>query len=91
VVPSGFFRYGQTILVSSDWDNWTTLDIAPYVNHVIEIVGPDRLIFGSDWPVMTLAGTFGEWVTASSEILSNLSRDEIDRIFYQNADAFYRF
>lgn len=67
----------------------TIVDIEPYLNHLLKIFGPERLIYGSDWPVLTLNGTYSEWIN----LLEQWSKDwpEIDRInlFGGNAVKFY--
>jgi L-fuconolactonase len=68
---------------------WTAEDLAPIINHVLEVFGPDRVMFGGDWPVCTKAATFKQWVTALKEIVAD--RPEVDRrkLFYDNAALFY--
>ncbi|MBO0722514.1 MAG: amidohydrolase family protein, partial [Blastocatellia bacterium] len=52
------------IVVNTDIDNWTVEDLRPAVEHIIESFGWDRVMFGSDWPVCTLAATYKQWVDA---------------------------
>ena len=42
-------------------EGWTPDDLRPYVDHLLDTFGPDRLMFGSDWPVLNLAGEYGAW------------------------------
>jgi L-fuconolactonase len=44
------------MVTEADWDAWRPSDLAPYLAHVLEVFGPGRLLFGSDWPVCLLAG-----------------------------------
>jgi predicted TIM-barrel fold metal-dependent hydrolase len=56
-------------------DRWTAADIAPYVDHALELFGPDRLMFGSDWPVAILRGGYAKVWHETNVALARLSRD----------------
>lgn len=71
-------------------DTWTAADIAPYIERALELFGPDRLIFGSDWPVANLRGGYGKVWRETNRALARLSRDERNRILGGTALAFYR-
>jgi L-fuconolactonase len=71
-------------------DTWTAADIAPYIDRALELFGPDRLMFGSDWPVANLRGRYGKVWRETNRVLARLSRDERDRILGGTAIAFYR-
>jgi L-fuconolactonase len=64
-------------------------DVMPYLDHLLATFGPDRLIWGSDWPVLNLAGDYKGWHDASTERLEALSTQDQDDIFGRNAIAFY--
>ena len=73
---------------------WTAADIRPYVEFAIELFGPGRLMFGSDWPVAELAGGYPRVWSAISSVLGELppaGRDAvlggIARVFYQLGEA----
>jgi L-fuconolactonase len=70
-------------------DTWTAADIAPYIDRALELFGPDRLMFGSDWPVANLRGGYGKVWRETNRVLARLSRDERDRILGGTAIAFY--
>src|SRR3546814_3548727 len=70
--------------------NWTTADLGPYAAIVLEHFGPERLVFGGDWPVVTLASGYHRWVETARELLSELSETDRNKVFYQNAIDFYR-
>lgn len=53
-------------------EGWTATDLKPYVSAVYDIFGPDRLMFGSDWPVCTLAATYDEVAGVTREVLESL-------------------
>jgi L-fuconolactonase len=71
-------------------DAWTVADIAPYIDRALELFGPERLMFGSDWPVADLRGGYGKVWRETSLALACLSRDERDRILGGTAVDFYR-
>jgi L-fuconolactonase len=71
-------------------DNWTAADIAPYLDRALELFGPERLMFGSDWPVAILRGGYSKVWRETNLALASLSRDERDRILGGTAAAFYR-
>ena len=50
------------LVTEADHENWTAADLQPYIEHVIECFGFDRVIYGSDWPVSTLASDYPRWV-----------------------------
>jgi predicted TIM-barrel fold metal-dependent hydrolase len=77
------------IVASAPKDAWSPADLAPIVNHCIDEFGPDRVMFGSDWPVCTRVATLRQWVEALLEILRG--RDELCRrkLLHDNAARFY--
>lgn len=70
--------------------DWTTETLRPYVEHVIDSFGWDRVIFGSDYPVVTKTGTLTRWVEALREIVSPESQDNQQKLFAANAERIYR-
>jgi L-fuconolactonase len=72
------------------WTDWDVEQLQPYVAHVARCFGPDRLIFGSDWPVCLLAGSYGEIKQALDQCLTQLGREIRDKAFGPNAVAAYR-
>ena len=64
-------------------------DLKPYVDAALELFGPERLMFGSDWPVCELAGTYRQVHDALVEVIGPLSEDERQRIFGGTAAEFY--
>ncbi len=65
--------------------------ISPYVEHVLETFGANRLVWGSDWPVVNLANGLPDWLDVTNRILSGLSEDEARAIGSQNARRVYGF
>jgi L-fuconolactonase len=78
------------LVTEADWSAWTVDDLRPYVDHALESFGPQRLLFGSDWPVCTLAATYGEVVAATEVLTAALDPTERDAILGGNATALYR-
>lgn len=78
------------MITEADWENWTAEDLRPFVDYALECFGPDRLMFGSDWPVCELAGSYAEVVTALRTMIASLSVAEKDQIFGKTAAEFYR-
>ncbi|WP_423066510.1 amidohydrolase family protein [Devosia sp. CN2-171] len=70
--------------------NWTVDDLRPYVEHIIDSFGWDRVVFGSDYPVLTLTADLTRWVTALKEIVGGASPDEQAKLFHRNAERLYR-
>ncbi len=70
--------------------DWTEEQIRPYLDHVIESFGIDRVMFGSDWPVATLATDYRRWLDLVLAACAGFSQDEQQKIFADNAKAFYR-
>ena len=73
----------------ASWNDWTTDDLRPYVRRVLGWFGTDRCIFGSDWPLCLLAGTYARVVEAAREVLKDLRQVERDSIFGSNAIRTY--
>ncbi|MEU4290904.1 amidohydrolase family protein [Kribbella sp. NPDC026596] len=71
-------------------DSWTTADLSPAVDHLLDTFGPTRLIFGSDWPNSLRAGSYTRTLDAVQENLKQLSADEQDAIVAATAERVYR-
>jgi predicted TIM-barrel fold metal-dependent hydrolase len=78
------------ILASAEPGKWTVEHIAPIINHTLEVFGPERVMFGGDWPVCTLAATFKQWVDALRTVVANRPAIEQQKLFHDNAAQFYR-
>jgi L-fucono-1,5-lactonase len=68
---------------------WRVADLRPYADHLLESFGPERLIWGSDWPVVELAGGYERWWEATSELLRPLDQASRERVLGGNALRFY--
>jgi L-fuconolactonase len=80
------------LVTEADWAAWTTTQLVPYVRHAAEVFGPERLLFGSDWPVCLLAAGYGEVVAAAEAALegAGLAPSEREAVFGGNAWRVYR-
>ena len=63
--------------------------IKPYVDHILDTFGPDKMVWGSDWPVVDLGKGLPEWLSVTIKILSSLSSDEASKIANINAKRIY--
>ena len=78
------------IITKADPKNWKPDDLRPYVDHALEAFGTNRIMYGGDWPVVLLAGSYKDWLSALRQIINELSEDEKKRLFYGNAEKIYR-
>ncbi len=78
------------MITEADQNNWTVGDLRPYVHHVLGMYGTDRLMFGTDWPVCTLAGEYKSVAGAAREILGSLSLADHADVFGGTATRFYK-
>jgi predicted TIM-barrel fold metal-dependent hydrolase len=77
------------IVASARPGQWTVDDLAPIVNHTLEVFGPDRVMFGGDWPVCTRTARYRQWVEALKQIVRSHSAAEQRKLFHDNAVRFY--
>jgi L-fuconolactonase len=77
------------LVTEADLDSWTPAVLAPYVERAAGWYGEERLMFGSDWPVCLLAGSYAEVVDAYVEALGDVSEQTLERIMSRNAIEFY--
>ncbi len=68
---------------------WTAEDLAAVINHCLEVFGPNRVMFGSDWPVCTKAATVAQWVAALKEVIRDRPTAHQRRLLHDNAVRFY--
>lgn len=64
------------MVTEADWKNWTEADLRPYFDVVLRAFGPQRLMFGSDWPVMLLATSYQRWAKLVRSWIADLSPSE---------------
>lgn len=70
-------------------DRWTVGDLRPYVEHTLECFGPMRLLYGSDWPVVNLAGGARRWLAAVEQLLQELDPQARHDVLDRNAGRVY--
>lgn len=68
----------------------TAETIAPAIGRLLDVFGPDRVLFGSDWPVVTLSSSFAAWTEAVWQITQDRSASDVQKLFHDNALAIYR-
>ncbi|WP_431895712.1 amidohydrolase family protein [Nonomuraea sp. bgisy101] len=76
------------LVTEADHGSWTVEDLRPYVEHAVEVFGPDRLMFGSDWPVALLAADYQTVFTVYRALLGGVDQD---KVLGGNAARFYGF
>lgn len=76
-------------LVTEAGAGWSAERLRPYVDHVLSIFGPGRVVWGSDWPVSTLAAGYDDWVAATGQLLDGCSDEEREVILGGNAVRVY--
>lgn len=78
------------MVTEADWHTWRKEDFFPYLDVAFEHFGPDRLLFGSDWPVCLVAADYTQVKTLINDYLSPWSHDVRAKVFGENAASFYR-
>jgi L-fuconolactonase len=74
----------------ANWTTWTAEKLRPYFEVVLDAFGPERLMFGSDWPVLTLAGSYRRWVDTFRSFIAKLPPAEQEAIWAGTARRVYR-
>ncbi|MEW2302279.1 amidohydrolase family protein [Streptomyces sp. NPDC006655] len=78
------------LVTEADLEKWTVADIRPVWDVLISAFGPDRLMFGSDWPVCVLGGGWNRWAATVEELLAGCSTAETEAVLAGTATTFYR-
>jgi L-fuconolactonase len=78
------------MVTEADWATWSPRDLRPFVSQVVEWFGVQRVMFGSDWPVCLLAGSYHAVLDGLGAALAALSPAELDQVFGTNALHVYR-
>jgi L-fuconolactonase len=78
------------VTTEADHAAWTRDELRPYVDHVIECFGPDRILYGGDWPVSELAGGYLQWLATLDWATAGFSPDDKRKLFRDNAVKAYR-
>ncbi len=77
-------------LVTEAGPGWTAAQITPFARHLLDCFGPERLMFGSDWPVCTAVAGYGDVLSVARSVLDGLSQDEQAAVLGGTATAVYR-
>lgn len=77
------------MVTEASWTDWKVADLKPYADVVLEAFGPDRVMFGSDWPVCLLAATYGQVVDAAEQLTAGLTTAERNQVFAETARRTY--
>lgn len=77
------------MITEASWNDWTNDDLKPYLDAVFEYFGPERCVYGSDWPVCTLAGTYEQVFDIIEQYLATFSVNEQKMVLGLNAVSFY--
>jgi L-fuconolactonase len=78
------------LVTEADWSHWTPADLAPYFLRVLGWFGPERCLFGSDWPICLLAGSYAQVSAALDEALVGLAGADRERVKAGTACEVYR-
>jgi L-fuconolactonase len=77
------------LITEANWQTWRPQDVLPYARHLLEAFGPDRVLFGSDWPVSTLAGCYADVVALTEQALAASSPADQAAVFGTTAVRVY--
>ena len=78
------------MVTEADWKNWKTDDLKPYLDVIFENFSADKLMFGSDWPVLNVASDYAEVVKTLEDYIAQLPVENQNKIWYENAISFYK-
>ncbi len=78
------------MITKADAASWKVADLHPYYEVVKEAFGPERVVYGGDWPVVLRAGTYMEWMQAFLALSAALSHSEKELLYFKNAERIYR-
>ncbi|HET6766378.1 MAG TPA: amidohydrolase family protein [Chitinophagaceae bacterium] len=77
------------LFTETRWKQWSAGDFYPYLDVVFEAFGTNRLMFGSDWPVMLLSGIYVQWKSLLEKYMENFIEEDRLKVFGENAVQFY--
>lgn len=77
------------MVTEADWKNWKPEDLKPYLDIIFENFSIDKLMYGSDWPVLNVASDYHEVVKTLEEYISKFSVEDQNKIWFENANEFY--
>ena len=77
------------LFTETHWKQWSPADFYPYLDTVFEAFGTDRLMYGSDWPVILVSGIYVQWKSLLEKYMEGFSLEEKEKVFAGNAVNFY--
>jgi len=77
------------LFTEAAWKQWSPADFYPYLDTVFDAFGIDRLLFGSDWPVILVSGMYVQWKSLLEKYMENFSEEDRQKVFGGNAMNFY--
>lgn len=77
------------MVTEADWRRWTYEDLEPYMDVVLETFGPQRMVYGSDWPVCLVAASYEKQMSSVMKFIDKLTASEKTNILGENAIRFY--
>jgi L-fuconolactonase len=78
------------LITEASWKQWSPHDFYPYLDTVFESFGMDRLLFGSDWPVMLLSGIYVQWKSLIEKYMENMLPEDKEKVMGLNTEKTYR-
>ncbi|GGG91823.1 amidohydrolase [Parapedobacter pyrenivorans] len=78
------------MVTEADWNGWEVGDFQYYIQHMLDVFGPRRVMFGSDWPVCLVAADYTQVIGVANRAIAHLARDEQELIWHKNAADFYK-
>jgi L-fuconolactonase len=76
-------------LITEAAADWKPEDLVPYADHILNSFGHERVMFGSDWPVVTQTGSFSDWYSFTEHFVEGWSAEQMQRFYHDNAIRFY--
>ena len=73
----------------ANWNDWDLETMRPYLDRVFDLFGPERIVYGSDWPVCLLATSYEQWLSTIGHYCEALSLAEQERVFHGTARSVY--
>jgi L-fuconolactonase len=88
-LPNVFCKISGAV-TEADREKWVAADLAPYILHVIDCFGPERICFGGDWPVSLQASTYKRWWETVRDLTASLPEESRRKFWIENGRKFYR-
>lgn len=78
------------MVTEAHWNTWKPDDLKPYLDVIFENSPTNKLMFGSDWPVLNVASDYSQVVQTLEDYISQLSLEDQNKIWFENVNAFYQ-